>query len=193
MQSVTCTLHRPTFAFWQFCIAESSAAARVPRDAEVACFVAKDNAGRIFGINYRCRLRRNAFHPIEPSHYNDDAPAKVAVENSCIMEANMNLRASMVLVLVGFVAQPAFAQPAPTTVRATIDRLLDAGYEIKAVNITSDAATKEVFPSQATIPSQSFVTLQKGTPVAVCEVNTVDRLSLKDAIVSTDATRCRKR
>jgi hypothetical protein len=104
----------------------------------------------------------------------------------------MNLRALIFLGLAGFGAQPAFAQTAPTTVAASFDSLLAAGYEVKAVNVMSDAAIKEVFAGQPNLTSQVFITLQKGTSVAVCEQATVNWIDLPDAAM-TDATRCTKR
>ncbi len=108
----------------------------------------------------------------------------------------MNLRALIVLGFAGFIAQPVFAQTAPstatapTTASATMDSLLASGYEVSAVNTLSDAAIKEVFTSQ--VPSQVFITLQKGTSVAVCEMATVSWLNVQDQLM-TDATRCNKR
>ncbi len=104
----------------------------------------------------------------------------------------MNLRALMVLGLAGFVAQPAFAQTASTTAAASFDSLLAAGYEVKAVNVMSDAATKEVFTTGGPYPSQIFITLQKGTSVAVCEMATQSWIAVQDALM-TDAARCNKR
>jgi hypothetical protein len=114
------------------------------------------------------------------------------------MESNMNLRATILLGFAGFIAQPAFAQtaaptasPAPTSMQATFDSLLASGYEIKAVAVMSDATTKEVYPSQTNLPSQVFVTLQKGTSLAVCELASVDLLSMTGSVMA-DATRCFK-
>jgi hypothetical protein len=105
----------------------------------------------------------------------------------------MNARALMIcLGLAGFIAQPALAQPAPTSVQATFDSLLAAGYEIKAITVMSDATAKEVFPGETITTSQMFITLQKGTSVAVCKNATVTWLTLAD-INMTDATRCYKR
>ena len=111
----------------------------------------------------------------------------------------MNLRALMFLGFAGFVAQPAFAQTAPTTTQTSpattqtsIDSILGAGYEIKAVTVLSDATTKEVYTGQAGLPSQVFITLQKGTSVAVCEGASSSWIWLSDAQM-TDATRCFKR
>jgi hypothetical protein len=113
----------------------------------------------------------------------------------------MNLRALMGLGLTGLGLMgvglaalsppPASAQPAPATTQATFDGVLAAGYEIKAVTVLSDTASKEVF-GQAVTASQIFITLQKGTSVAVCENATSTWLSLADAQM-TDATRCYKR
>jgi hypothetical protein len=104
----------------------------------------------------------------------------------------MNLRALMFLGFAGFIAQPALAQttpstaPALTTTQVSVDSLLASGYEVKAVSVLSDAAIKEVFPT--VVPSQVFVTLQKGTSVAVCVMSTGSWI-IRDAIM-TDATRC---
>jgi hypothetical protein len=103
----------------------------------------------------------------------------------------MNLRALMFLGFASFVAQPAFAQTAPATTQASIDSILAAGYEIKAVTVLSDAAVKEVYPG-GPYPSQVFITLQKETSVVVCEVATVSWVQLQDPLM-TDATRCYKR
>ena len=102
----------------------------------------------------------------------------------------MNLRALMFLGFAGFIAQPAFAQTAPATALVSFDSILASGYEVKAVTVMSDAATKEVFSSQ-TLSSQVFITLQKGTSIAVCEVATVTLINLDAGM--TDATRCAKR
>jgi len=104
----------------------------------------------------------------------------------------MIVRALICLGLAGFIAQPALAQPAPTSVQATFDSLVAAGYEIKAVTVMSDATAKEVFAGETITTSQMFITLQKGTSVAVCKNATVTWLSLADANL-TDATRCTKR
>jgi hypothetical protein len=109
----------------------------------------------------------------------------------------MNLRALMFL---GFaiVAQPVFAQtattnaPTPTTASATADSLLAAGYVIRTVTTLSDAAIKEVFTTGGPFPSQVFITLQKGTSVAVCEMATISWISV-DSGNMTDATRCKVR
>jgi hypothetical protein len=107
------------------------------------------------------------------------------------METNMNLRALMFVGFAGFIAQPALAQPAPATTLVSFDSVLASGYEVKAVTVMSDAATKEVFTGQ-TLSSQVFVTLQKGTSVAVCEVATVTLINLPDAGMK-DASRCSMR
>lgn len=90
----------------------------------------------------------------------------------------MNLRALAFFGFAAFVAQPALAQTAPATTQATLDSVLAAGYEIKAVTVLSDAATKEVFAGQTGVTSQIFITLQKGTSVAVCETATLNWLAL---------------
>lgn len=104
----------------------------------------------------------------------------------------MKLRTLIFVGVAGFMAQPAWAQTAPTNVQATADSLLAAGYEIKAVTVLSDAAVKEVFPGQGPFASQVFVTFQKGTSVAVCENATANWISVAD-VAMTDATRCWKR
>ena len=78
------------------------------------------------------------------------------------------------------------------TTQTSIDSILGAGYEIKAVTVMSDATTKEVYTGQAGLPSQVFITLQKGTSVAVCEGASSSWIWLSDAQM-TDATRCFKR
>jgi hypothetical protein len=98
------------------------------------------------------------------------------------------------LMLVGFAAlvpQATLAQTAPTSSQASVDSIMAQGYEIKAVTVLSDAAAKEVFGA-APSTSQIFITLQKGTSIAVCENATSTWLSLCDAQM-TDATRCFKR
>jgi|ERR1700691_1047551 hypothetical protein len=113
------------------------------------------------------------------------------------MEGIMNFRALAFLGFAAFVAQPALAQTAstnaasPTSVQMPIDSLLAIGYEVKAVTVMSDAATKEVFAGQ-TLSSQVFVTLQKGSSVAVCELATATWISLADSSMK-DTTRCWKR
>jgi hypothetical protein len=102
------------------------------------------------------------------------------------------MKALICLGLASFIVQPALAQPAPTSVQATFDSLLAAGYEIKAVTVMSDATAKEVFPGETITTSQIFITLQKGTSVAVCKNATAAWLSLADANM-TDPTRCAKR
>lgn len=110
----------------------------------------------------------------------------------------MNLRALVFLGFAGFIAQPALAQTAPTSTAptstsTTFDSLQAAGYEIKAVTVLSDAATKEIFTSQTGLSSQIFVTLQKGTTsTAVCEFATVSWINL-DSGNMTDTTRCKMR
>jgi len=118
------------------------------------------------------------------------------------METDMTLRALMLLGFAGFIAQPALAQtppaaapaaPAtgPTTTSATFDNVLALGYEVKTVTVLSDAATKEVFSGTGVL-SQVFISLQKGTSVAVCELSTATWLSLDNGIM-TDTTRCKVR
>jgi len=104
----------------------------------------------------------------------------------------MNCRLLVCLGLANFIAQPAFAQSAPTSVQASYDSLAAAGYEVKAVSIMSDAAIKEVFAGQ-NLSSQVFVTLQKRKSVAVCEFSTVSWLTLDGSTLGGDATRCWKR
>jgi hypothetical protein len=104
----------------------------------------------------------------------------------------MNLRALTFLGFAGFIAHPALAQTAPTTVQVSVDSLLAAGYEVKAVTVLSDAAIKEVFPTGGPYPSQVLITLQRGNSIAVCEDATTNRLSLADARMR-DATHCFKR
>lgn len=114
----------------------------------------------------------------------------------------MNVRTLMLIGFTALVPQAALAQtpapaPAPaaptgpTSSQASIDSIMAQGYEIKAVTVLSDAAAKEVFGS-APSTSQIFITLQKGTSIAVCENATSTWLSLSDAQMS-DATRCFKR
>jgi hypothetical protein len=125
-------------------------------------------------------------------------PERVSVEPNQPMEGIMNLRALIVLGFAAFIAQPALAQTTPTvasassTVQVSVDSLLAAGYEVKAVNVMSDAATKEVFTNQTGLSSQVFITLQKGNSVATCVQATVNWIVLSDAAM-TDATRCYKR
>jgi hypothetical protein len=107
------------------------------------------------------------------------------------MEGIMNLRVLIVLGFAAFVAQPALAQTVPTTTQASFDSILAAGYEIKAVTIMSDAAVKEVYTTGGPYPSQVFITLQKGTSVAVCEMGTANWVNVQ-APSMTDATRCFK-
>ncbi len=104
----------------------------------------------------------------------------------------MNLRTLIVLGFAAFVAQPALAQTAPATTQTSMDSLLAAGYEIKVVNVLSDAAVKEVYPTGGPYPSQVFITLQKGTSGAVCQMSTVSWVNMQDQMM-TDATRCAKR
>jgi hypothetical protein len=118
-------------------------------------------------------------------------PERVSVELINQWRAFMNFRALIVLGFAAFVAQPALAQTAPTNVPATIDSLLAAGYEIKAVNVMSDAALKEVYAGQ-TVTSSVFITLQKGTSVAVCAEATLVWITLADAQMK-DTTRCWQR
>jgi hypothetical protein len=73
-----------------------------------------------------------------------------------------------------------------------MDSLLASGYEVKAVDVMSDAAIKEVFAGQTGITSQVFITLQKGSSVAVCETGTLLWLSLDNGTM-TDTTRCKVR
>lgn len=115
----------------------------------------------------------------------------------------------MLLAAAGLVAFPAWAQaptatppqnapasaapsvPGPTTVDATIDDLLASGYQIKSVDLLPGPELKQLFPNQ-NLPSQVFITLQRGNSAAVCELGTEAWLVL-DASSMTDATRCHKR
>ena len=73
-----------------------------------------------------------------------------------------------------------------------MDSLLASGYEVKAVSVMSDAATKEVYAGQTGLLSQVFITLQRGSSVAVCETATSLWISLNNGNM-TDATRCNVR
>ena len=58
------------------------------------------------------------------------------------------------------------------TTSPNFDTLLSQGYEIKAANPLSAAATKEIWPDQ-TLPPQMIVSLQKGNSIAVCNMAVV--------------------
>jgi hypothetical protein len=99
----------------------------------------------------------------------------------------MKFAAVFSLGLAGLVAQPALAQGqtgAPKTTQASIESLLAAGYEIKAITALSDAAIKEIWPGQS-LQSQLVVTLQKANSVAVCAIATGNWVSLADATMAT--------
>lgn len=82
---------------------------------------------------------------------------------------------------------PAFAD----TTSPNFDTLLSQGYEIKAANPLSAAATKEIWPDQ-TLPPQMIVSLQKGNSIAVCNMAVVSWMYLTAAtFASTD--RCAMR
>ena len=80
-------------------------------------------------------------------------------------------------------AQPAFAaDPTPTS----LDSLLANGYEVKAANPLSAAATKEIWTGQDLAP-QIIVTLQKGSSIAVCNLAVSNWMYLTPAtFASTD-------
>jgi hypothetical protein len=94
--------------------------------------------------------------------------------------------------VVGMLSQPALAQtPASTT--ATFDSLLQSGYEIKAVSFIPVAQANEIFGANAPkTASTTLVTLQKGTSVAVCTVDSGNWTLLADATM-TSANACEKR
>jgi hypothetical protein len=99
---------------------------------------------------------------------------------------------------VSFIAQPALAQSpqgAPTSASKTstvsVDNLLAAGFEVKAVTVLTDAMTKELYPGQ-TLQTQVVITLQKGSSVAVCTLATANWTSLPDSTM-TNTSLCSKR
>jgi hypothetical protein len=101
-----------------------------------------------------------------------------------------------VLILVGvagMLSQPASAQTKPTSTVATFDSLLQSGYEIKAVNFIPLAQANEIFGASAPkTASQTMVTLQKGSSVAVCTLESGNWSILSDDAMTT-ANYCQKR
>lgn len=61
------------------------------------------------------------------------------------------------------------AQPAAPVAGAntSLNQLLAAGYQVRAVNVLSDPVRQEIYKS-TTVAPQVMVTLQKGSSVAVC-------------------------
>jgi hypothetical protein len=98
-----------------------------------------------------------------------------------------------VLVLISLlstIAQSASAAP----VDITFDSLMQSGYEIKAVNLIPLSQAADIFGA-ANAPktaSQTLVTLQKGSSVAVCIFDTGWWSAMLDSMGS-DATACIKR
>jgi hypothetical protein len=107
----------------------------------------------------------------------------------------MKFPLTICLCIAALGAQPALAQSpttgasGPATTAAAMDAVLAAGYQVKAITVLSDAATKEIFTNQQNLPSQILVTLQKGGLVAVCEMATTSWVNLTPSVM-TDATRC---
>jgi hypothetical protein len=78
---------------------------------------------------------------------------------------------------------PAFAADATAI---SLDSLLASGYEIKATNSVSAAATKDIWTGQD-LPPQTIVTLQKANSIAICNIATVNWMNLNpSSFASTD-------
>jgi hypothetical protein len=89
-------------------------------------------------------------------------------------------------------AHPALAQTKPiTTAAPSMDSLLQAGYEIKSVNFIPLAQSKEIFGANVA-SSNTLITLQKGTSVAVCLLNSEGWAILGDSSM-TNAVACKQR
>jgi hypothetical protein len=108
----------------------------------------------------------------------------------------MKVRALIFLGIAGFIVQTTLAQAAPgattTTTQVSIDSLLAAGYEVKAVTVLPDTALKEMYPDKSPPPSQVLITFQKGNSVAVCQTATARWDNISDDTM-TNATNCSKR
>jgi hypothetical protein len=90
--------------------------------------------------------------------------------------------------VVGMLSQPALAQT-PASTAATFDSLLQSGYEIKGVNFIPLAQANEIFGANAPkTASQTMVTLQKGTSIAVCTVDSLNWALLADVAMTSAAT-----
>jgi hypothetical protein len=99
----------------------------------------------------------------------------------------------IVIGVAGMLFQPAFAQTKPASTAVTFDSVLQAGYEIKAVNFIPVAQANEI--SGANAPksaSQTMVTPQKGTSIAVRTLDSGTWSVLTDDIV-TNPIVCEKR
>ena len=89
-------------------------------------------------------------------------------------------------------AHPALAQTKPTTTAApSMDSLLQAGYEIKSVNFIPLAQAKEILGANV-VNSNTLITLQKGTSVAVCALDSLGWAELADSNL-TSALVCKQR
>jgi hypothetical protein len=73
------------------------------------------------------------------------------------------------LALTILVSLPAFAQQAPDATNIALNDALKQGYEIKSVDIVSAAESKLVFSNDI---SQTVVTIEKGSNVAICVIAT---------------------
>jgi hypothetical protein len=111
----------------------------------------------------------------------------------------MRLKVLAALVFAALVVPPAMAQKAPAppsakTTTSSLDDLIGAGYEIKAVTELSDKAVAKIFtaPNNATGQAAVLITLQKGTSIATCSIWTIDWTNLPD-VAFTDANACVKR
>jgi hypothetical protein len=96
--------------------------------------------------------------------------------------------------LVVCIVQSASAQTTPTstTSLSSMDSLLQAGYEIKAIDYIPVAQTKEIFGANVADTTITLVTLQKGASVAVCTIDSAGWATLADASM-TDPNACNKR
>jgi hypothetical protein len=105
----------------------------------------------------------------------------------------MKVGALIFLGVASFIAQSALAQAptATTTPLVSVDSLLAAGYEVKAVTVLSDTAIKELWPNQ-TSQTELAITLQKGNSLAVCALSTLGWVTMANSSM-TNAVVCSKR
>jgi hypothetical protein len=92
------------------------------------------------------------------------------------------LWAVAIFALAHFIVPASAADPTSTSLYS----LLAAGYEVKNATPVSAAATKEIWTGQY-LPPQIIVTLQKANSIAVCNLATINWMSLTaTTFASTD-------
>lgn len=104
----------------------------------------------------------------------------------------MKLIAPALAAIAALTTTPALAQApapaAPATPSVSIENLLAAGYEVKAITDLTDEEQKAIWPNDSTEP-YIMVTFEKTGSVAVCTLAMVNWINLPESTLS-DTARC---